>query len=370
MTKNEVQQLQELARQKGGRLTKNPTTGLVEASFLDDISGALGTDGGGGGLLNAANPFKEGSYTNPYSNPITQKLNTEIPIKNTMENYFKNHGMQIDPGLNLGFKLFAPNSRAREALTGPINQQNIEDKTVLAALAYTGYSAATSGGAAGAGEASTAGTADSTYSLAGGTGAPTGATGGVGATGGTFGGTGAAGGTAAVAPAATGGLTYAQMAQMGLQGYSLYNSLKGPRGISGDPSAADPWGNSGGRALADAQLQELIRNPNAAMSNDPAYASRIQGAQRAAARYGQDSGAMAVAGANASSSWYNERLAQLQGLAGAGFNPAGGEELRLKREQLEYQQRQDRTYETMATLNTLFNMYGSYSKGKQSLQIF
>lgn len=84
---------------------------------------------------------------------------------------------------------------------------------------------------------------------------------------------------------------------------------------------SDPWGKSGGRTLADQQLQQLMRDPSAVAANDPAYKLRIQGAQRANAQFGQDSGAMSVAGANASTTWYNERLAQLSALAGAGVNP-------------------------------------------------
>lgn len=86
----------------------------------------------------------------------------------------------------------------------------------------------------------------------------------------------------------------------------------------------DPWGTSGGRGMADAQLQQLMRDPSQVAASDPAYKLRIQGAQRATAQSGQDSGAMAVAGANASTDWFNARLAQLGGLAGAGTTPGQG----------------------------------------------
>ena len=85
---------------------------------------------------------------------------------------------------------------------------------------------------------------------------------------------------------------------------------------------ADPWGNSGGRALADTQLQDLMNNPSQVAARDPSYALRMQAASRANAQYGQDSGAMSVAAANASTDWYNQRLGQLSGLAGASQNPA------------------------------------------------
>ena len=63
---------------------------------------------------------------------------------------------------------------------------------------------------------------------------------------------------------------------------------------------SDPWGQSGGRALADTQLQELMRDPSRVAASDPAFKLRVMGAQRANAQFGQDSGAMSVAGANAS----------------------------------------------------------------------
>lgn len=87
-------------------------------------------------------------------------------------------------------------------------------------------------------------------------------------------------------------------------------------------AAANPWGTSGGRALADTQLQSLMRDPMQTAATDPSYQLRIQGAQRAMGAYGQDSGAMSIAGANASTDWYNQRLEQLSKLAGAGFDPA------------------------------------------------
>lgn len=92
---------------------------------------------------------------------------------------------------------------------------------------------------------------------------------------------------------------------------------------------SDPWGTSGGRAGADAQLQALLRDPTGAAQNDPAYKLRIQAAQRANGAYGQGSGRMAVAAADASTDWYNTRLAQLGGLAGAGLNPANAAQVGL-----------------------------------------
>lgn len=110
----------------------------------------------------------------------------------------------------------------------------------------------------------------------------------------------------------------------GLYGMSQAEQLRKLAAQSG--KRADPWGASGGRSLADTQLQELMRNPGQVAARDPSYGLRMQGAQRANAIYGQDSGAMAVAGANASTDWYNQRLAQLSGLAGTGFSPGTAEQ--------------------------------------------
>lgn len=113
----------------------------------------------------------------------------------------------------------------------------------------------------------------------------------------------------------------------GLYGMSEADKLKKAAMLAGQQ--ADPWGTSGGRSLADSQLQELMRNPGQVALRDPSYALRIQGAQRAMAQYGQDSGAMSVAGANASTDWYNQRLGQLGGLAGAGVNPGNASQISM-----------------------------------------
>ena len=108
----------------------------------------------------------------------------------------------------------------------------------------------------------------------------------------------------------------------GLFGMRSADQMRRMAALAG--SRSDPWGQSGGRALADSQLQELMRNPGGVAENDPAYKLRIQGAQRAMGPMGQGSGAMAVAGANASTDWFNQRLAQLGGMAGASASPAAG----------------------------------------------
>lgn len=82
--------------------------------------------------------------------------------------------------------------------------------------------------------------------------------------------------------------------------------------------------------MADAQLQALLRDPSGTAANDPAFQLRLQAAMRANAPMGTDSGAMAKAAADASTTWYNERLQQLGGISGAGVNPASAAELMLQ----------------------------------------
>ena len=93
---------------------------------------------------------------------------------------------------------------------------------------------------------------------------------------------------------------------------------------------ANLWGNSGGQALGVAQLQQLMQDPEQLAATDPAYKLRLRAAQRATAGYGQNSGAMAVAGANASTDWYNQRMAQLAGVSGANVNPVGQSQVAMQ----------------------------------------
>ena len=90
---------------------------------------------------------------------------------------------------------------------------------------------------------------------------------------------------------------------------------------------SNQWASSGGQALGVQQLQSFMSDPDP--ENDPAYKLRIQAAQRAMAGYGQNSGAMAVAGANASTDWYNQRMAQLANVAGAPGNAVGAAQIGL-----------------------------------------
>ena len=99
-------------------------------------------------------------------------------------------------------------------------------------------------------------------------------------------------------------------------------------------AAADPWTASGGRALADTQLQSLMRDPSQTAATDPAYKLRIQAAQRAMGSYGQGSGNMAVAGADASTSWLDNRLTSLANLENMG-NPVAAQQVGIAQTQQE-----------------------------------
>lgn len=92
---------------------------------------------------------------------------------------------------------------------------------------------------------------------------------------------------------------------------------------------ANQWASSGGQALGVQQLQSLMLDPSQQAASDPAYKLRLQAAQRAMAGYGQGSGMMAVAGANASTDWYNQRMAQLASVAGAPGNAVGAAQVGL-----------------------------------------
>ena len=126
-------------------------------------------------------------------------------------------------------------------------------------------------------------------------------------------------------------------ASLASNGMSIYSGLKGMdqaeqmrKLAAANAAKADSWGTSGGRALSDQQLQAFLKDPSQAAAQDPAYALRIQGAQRANAIHGADSGAMSVAGANASTGWYDQRLQQLSGLAGASGTGSAGAQIGIQ----------------------------------------
>ena len=104
-------------------------------------------------------------------------------------------------------------------------------------------------------------------------------------------------------------------------------------------AGADPWGASGGRSLADEQLQALMRSPGSLMT-DPGYQAKMMGVDRVMAAQGQlGGGGGAVAAANASGDYYQQRLAALAALENMG-NPVGAQAAGLGQEQLGLQEGQ------------------------------
>ena len=114
-----------------------------------------------------------------------------------------------------------------------------------------------------------------------------------------------------------------------ITGQSVDRSAQAKAAIAG----ADPWGASGGRSLADEQLQALMRSPGSLMT-DPGYQAKMMGVDRVMAAQGQlGGGGGAVAAANASGDYYQQRLAALATLENMG-NPVGAWQLGLGQEQL------------------------------------
>lgn len=112
-------------------------------------------------------------------------------------------------------------------------------------------------------------------------------------------------------------------ANIGTGIYGLLQSSKLAKAGEAAANRADPWGGSGGRGVADAQLQAVLRGGSTAYENTPAYAARMQAVQRQMASQGYNgSGNAAVAAAQAGGAGYNEWVQQMAGLAGANANPA------------------------------------------------
>lgn len=120
------------------------------------------------------------------------------------------------------------------------------------------------------------------------------------------------------------------LGQMASIGSGLYGMSKAEqmRQMSLEQSRrADPWGQSGGRSQAGAQLQNLLSNPNS-ITSMPGYEAGLTAVQRKMASQGyQNSGNMMAALQNYGGNFYNNAVTQLGGLAGAGYNPAGAGQL-------------------------------------------
>lgn len=93
---------------------------------------------------------------------------------------------------------------------------------------------------------------------------------------------------------------------------------------------ADPWGASGGRGLAGAQLRGLLTDPSS-ITSLPGYQAGLEAVQRSMAAQGyMGSGNMMAALQKYGGDFYNNAVSQLSGLAGAGQNPAAGASLAMQ----------------------------------------
>lgn len=123
----------------------------------------------------------------------------------------------------------------------------------------------------------------------------------------------------------TGARALNTLSSIGSGVYGLYNANNMRNMASQTRNISAPWGGA-----VDSQLQNLLTNPSTAAANDPAFQLRMQAAMRANAPAGTDSGAMAVAAANASTDWYNGRLQQLGGLYSQEPNPLQAQYIALQ----------------------------------------
>jgi len=117
---------------------------------------------------------------------------------------------------------------------------------------------------------------------------------------------------------------------LGSSVYGLYQANKLKQMAALAAGKADPWGASGGRAMADGQLQALMRDPSS-ITSTPGYAAGLQAVERRMAAQGfNGSGNMMAALSQYGGQFYNDAIARLGGLAGAGGNPAAGAQLNIQ----------------------------------------
>lgn len=120
-----------------------------------------------------------------------------------------------------------------------------------------------------------------------------------------------------------------------LSGGAITNAITGGGGNSGGGSgssgAADPFASSRGQYAT--QLNDLMANPNQAMSM-PGYQASLQSGQQSTlaglastgqVQSGAQQSALQTVGQNTLSSAYNSQLANLMQLSGASQNPAAGQ---------------------------------------------
>jgi len=127
----------------------------------------------------------------------------------------------------------------------------------------------------------------------------------------------------------SGAKEYAPLASLasGISGLSRANQLAKQAAALG--KRADPWGQSGGRGAADAQLQGLLKDPNA-IYGMPGYQAGLDAVQRKMASQGYlGSGNMMAALQQYGGDFYNNAVKNLGGLSGANTNPGTGAEIEL-----------------------------------------
>ena len=127
----------------------------------------------------------------------------------------------------------------------------------------------------------------------------------------------------------SGAKEYAPLASLasGISGLSRANQLAKQAAALG--KRADPWGQSGGRGAADAQLQSLLKDPNA-IYGMPGYQAGLDAVQRKMASQGYlGSGNMMAALQQYGGDFYNNAVKNLGGLSGANTNPGTGAEIEL-----------------------------------------
>ena len=127
----------------------------------------------------------------------------------------------------------------------------------------------------------------------------------------------------------SGAKEYAPLASLasGISGLSRANQLAKQAAALG--KRADPWGQSGGRGAADAQLQGLLKDPSA-IYGMPGYQAGLDAVQRKMASQGYlGSGNMMAALQQYGGDFYNNAVKNLGGLSGANTNPGTGAEIEL-----------------------------------------
>ena len=112
--------------------------------------------------------------------------------------------------------------------------------------------------------------------------------------------------------------------------YGMYQAEQLKKLAQAAALQADPWGTSGGRAVAGGQLQNLLLDPNS-ITSMPGYKAGLQAVERRMASQGYNgSGNMMAALAQYGGQFYNDAVGRLGGLAGANQNPSTSADILLR----------------------------------------